>query len=158
MFEISVGRVTLLIRCSAAGRLDRNLDNDIAGQVRADCQENGQGRFSWSGPARRFLMHDHTGSPSQARFDCGEAKAGDGSKRADQNRRATIGAGKQADRLFRRHGTMSKAIAGPRIGEADIKAIAGSGYTLFDIPNSDRRSPLAPLSACRPATAQANGP
>ncbi len=129
MLNISQDRVTLYPMLSG-GSFDRNLDNDIAGQVAVIAKKMGRPvQLVWS--RAEDLMHDHYRAPSQARLDAAMAKAG--RIEAMQIKiAAPPSAREQARRLF--DGMDNVEAMRSSIGEADIKAIAGLDIP-YDIPN-----------------------
>ena len=129
MLDISQDRVTLYPMLSG-GSFDRNLDNDIAGQVAQIAKQMGRPvQLVWSRP--EDLMHDHYRAPSQARLDAAMAKAG--RVEAMQIKiAAPPSAREQVKRLF--DGVDNVEAMRSSIGEADIKAVAGLDLP-YDIPN-----------------------
>ncbi len=126
---ISQDRVTLYPMLSG-GSFDRNLDNDIAGQVALIAKKMGRPvQLVWS--RAEDMMHDHYRAPSQARFDAAMAKAG--RLEALQIKiAAPPSAREQVKRLF--EGMDRVEAMRSTIGEADIKAVAGLDVP-YDIPN-----------------------
>ena len=126
---ISQDRVTLYPMLSG-GSFDRNLDNDIAGQVALIAKQMGRPvQLVWS--RAEDMMHDHYRAPSQARFDAAMAKAG--RLEALQIKiAAPPSAREQVKRLF--DGMDRVEAMQSTIGEADIKAVAGLEVP-YDIPN-----------------------
>lgn len=126
---ISQDRVTLYPMLSG-GSFDRNLDNDIAGQVALIAKKMGRPvQLVWS--RAEDMMHDHYRAPSQARFDAAMAKAG--RLEALQIKiAAPPSAREQVKRLFEGMGRVEAMRS--TIGEADIKAVAGLDVP-YDIPN-----------------------
>ena len=129
MLNIAQDRVTLYPMLSG-GSFDRNLDNEIAGQVALMAKEMGRPvQLVWS--RAEELMHDHYRAPSQARLDAAMAKAG--RVTALQIKiAAPSSAREQLKRLF--DGMDNVAAMRSTMGEADIKAIAGLEVP-YDIPN-----------------------
>ncbi|MGB5484987.1 molybdopterin cofactor-binding domain-containing protein [Parasphingorhabdus sp.] len=129
MLNISQDRVTLYPMLSG-GSFDRNLDNDIAGQVAKIAKQMGRPvQLVWS--RAEDLMHDHYRAPSHARFDAAMAKAG----RVDAMQikiAAPPSAREQVRRLFDDMDYVEAMRS--TIGEADIKAVAGLDVP-YDIPN-----------------------
>jgi isoquinoline 1-oxidoreductase beta subunit len=126
---ISQDRVTLYPVLSG-GSFDRNLDNDIAGQVALIAKQMGRPvQLVWS--RAEDMMHDHYRTPSQARFDAAMAKAG--RLEALQIKiAAPPSAREQVKRLF--DGMDRVEAMQSTIGEADIKAVDGLEVP-YDIPN-----------------------
>jgi isoquinoline 1-oxidoreductase beta subunit len=126
---ISQDRVTLYPMLSG-GSFDRNLDNDIAGQVALIAKQMGRPvQLVWS--RAEDMMHDHYRAPSQARFDAAMAKAG--RLEALQIKiAAPPSAREQVKRLF--DGMDRVEAMQSTIGEADIKAVDGLEVP-YDIPN-----------------------
>ncbi len=129
MLNIAQDRVTLYPMLSG-GSFDRNLDNDIAGQVALMAKQMGRPvQLVWS--RAEDLMHDHYRAPSQARLDAAMAKAG--RVTALQIKiAAPPSAREQVKRLF--DGMDNVAAMRSSIGEADVKAVAGLEVP-YDIPN-----------------------
>ena len=129
MLNIAQERVTLYPMLSG-GSFDRNLDNEIAGQVALMAKQMGRPvQLIWS--RAEELMHDHYRAPSQARLDAAMAKAG--RVTALQIKiAAPPSAREQVKRLF--DGMDNVAAMRSTMGEADVKAIAGLDVP-YDIPN-----------------------
>ncbi|WP_417620374.1 molybdopterin cofactor-binding domain-containing protein [Parasphingorhabdus sp.] len=129
MLDIPRDRVTLYPMLSG-GSFDRNLDNDIAGQVARLAKEMGRPvQLVWS--RAEDLMHDHYRAPSQARFDAAMAKGG--RVEAMQIKiAAPPSAREQVRRLF--SGMDNVTAMRDSIGEADSKAVEGLDVP-YDIPN-----------------------
>ena len=127
--NIHQDRVTLYPMLSG-GSFDRNLDNDIAGQVALIAKQMGRPvQLVWS--RAEDLMHDHYRAPSQARLDAAMAKAG--RVEALQIKiAAPPSAREQVKRLF--DGMDNVAAMRSSIGEADLQAVAGLDVP-YDIPN-----------------------
>ncbi len=129
MLNINQDRVTLYPMLSG-GSFDRNLDNEIAGQVALIAKQIGRPvQLVWS--RAEDLMHDHFRAPSHARLDAAMAKAG----RVDALQikiAAPPSAREQVRRLF--DGMDNVEAMRSAIGEADIKAVAGLDVP-YDIPN-----------------------
>jgi len=129
MLNISQDRVTLYPMLSG-GSFDRNLDNEIAGQVaRIARQMERPVQLVWS--RAEDLMHDHYRAPSQARLDAAMGKAGRVSAMQIKIA-APPSAREQVRRLF--DGENAVEAMRSAIGEADRKAIAGLDIP-YDIPN-----------------------
>ncbi|AMO73194.1 aldehyde oxidase [Sphingorhabdus sp. M41] len=129
MLNIGQDRVTLYPMLSG-GSFDRNLDNEIAGQVALIARKMGRPvQLVWS--RAEDLMHDHYRAPSQARLDAAMAKAG--RVEAMQIKiAAPPSAREQARRLFDGMGNVEAMRSS--VGEADKKAVAGLDVP-YDIPN-----------------------
>ena len=129
VLNISQDRVTLYPMLSG-GSFDRNLDNEIAGQVAQIAKKMGRPvQLVWS--RAEDLMHDHYRAPSQARLDAAMAKAG--RVEALQIKIAAPPSSReQVKRLF--DGVDHVEAMRSSIGEADSKAVAGLEVP-YDIPN-----------------------
>jgi len=129
MLNIGQDQVTLYPMLSG-GSFDRNLDNDIAGQVAQIARQMGRPvQLVWS--RAEDLMHDHYRAPSHARLDAAMAKAG--RVTAMQIKiAAPPSAREQARRLF--DGDDNVEAMRSSIGEADSKAVAGLDVP-YDVPN-----------------------
>ena len=127
--NISQDRVTLYPMLSG-GSFDRNLDNEIAGQVALIAEKMGRPvQLIWS--RAEDLMHDHYRAPSQARLDAAMEKGG--RVQALQIKIAAPPSSReQVKRLF--DGADKVEAMRSTIGEADIKAVAGLEVP-YDIPN-----------------------
>ncbi|WP_339824937.1 molybdopterin cofactor-binding domain-containing protein [uncultured Parasphingorhabdus sp.] len=129
VLNIGQDRVTLYPMLSG-GSFDRNLDNEIAGQVAQIAKKMGRPvQLVWS--RAEDLMHDHYRAPSQARLDAAMAKAG--RVEALQIKIAAPPSSReQVKRLF--DGVDNVEAMRSSIGEADSKAVAGLEVP-YDIPN-----------------------
>ena len=129
MLNISRDWVTLYPMLSG-GSFDRNLDNDIAGQVALIARKMGRPvQLVWS--RAEDLMHDHYRAPSHARVDAAMAKAG--RVEAMQIKIAAPPSGReQVRRLFDDMDNVEAMRS--TIGEADIMAVAGLDVP-YNIPN-----------------------
>tara|TARA_R110002124_G_scaffold95300_3_gene239510 strand:- start:400 stop:2688 length:2289 start_codon:yes stop_codon:yes gene_type:complete len=129
MLNIGQDRVTLYPMLSG-GSFDRNLDNDIAGQVAKIAKQMGRPvQLVWS--RAEDLMHDHYRAPSQARLDAAMGKGG--RVEALQIKiAAPPSAREQVRRLFDGEDTVTAMRS--TIGDADIKAVAGLDVP-YDIAN-----------------------
>ena len=127
--NIAQDRVTLYPMLSG-GSFDRNLDNDIAGQVAQIAKQIERPvQLVWS--RAEDLMHDHYRAPSQARLDAAMAKAG--RVEALQIKIAAPPSSReQVRRVFEGMGNVEAMRSS--LGEVDIKAIAGLDVP-YDIPN-----------------------
>ncbi|MEQ8742083.1 molybdopterin cofactor-binding domain-containing protein [Parasphingorhabdus sp.] len=127
--NIAQDRVTLYPMLSG-GSFDRNLDNDIAGQVAKIAKQMGRPvQLVWS--RAEDLMHDHYRAPSQARLDAAMGKGG--RVEALQIKiAAPPSAREQVRRLFDGEDTVTAMRS--TIGDADIKAVAGLDVP-YDIAN-----------------------
>lgn len=127
--NISQDRVTLYPMLSG-GSFDRNLDNEIAGQVAQIARQMGRPvQLVWS--RVEDLMHDHYRAPSQARLDAAMEKGG--RVEALQIKVAAPPSSReQVKRLFDAVDNVDAMRS--LIGEADIKAVAGLDVP-YDIPN-----------------------
>ncbi len=129
MLDIPQDRVTLYPMLGG-GSFDRNLDNEISGQVALIARKMGRPvQLVWS--RAEDLMHDHYRAPSHARLDAALAKGG--RVEAMQIKiAAPPSAREQARRLF--DGMDPVAAMRSSIGEADSKAVEGLEVP-YDIPN-----------------------
>ena len=129
MLHIGQDRVTLYPMLSG-GSFDRNLDNDIAGQVAKIAKQMGRPvQLVWS--RAEDLMHDHYRAPSQARLDAAMGKGG--RVEALQIKiAAPPSAREQVRRLFDGEDTVTAMRS--TIGDADIKSVAGLDVP-YDIAN-----------------------
>jgi isoquinoline 1-oxidoreductase beta subunit len=127
--NIAQDRVTLYPMLSG-GSFDRNLDNEIAGQVALIAKQMERPvQLVWS--RAEDLMHDHYRAPSQARLDAAMAKAG--RVEALQIKIAAPPSSReQVRRVFEGMGNVEAMRSS--LGEADIKAIAGLDVP-YDTPN-----------------------
>jgi len=127
--NISQDRVTLYPMLSG-GSFDRNLDNEIAGQVARIAKHMGRPvQLVWS--RAEDLMHDHYRAPSQARLDAAMEKGG--RVEALQIKVAAPPSSReQVKRLFDAVDNVDAMRS--LIGEADSKAVAGLDVP-YDIPH-----------------------
>ena len=129
MLNIGQDRVTLYPMLSG-GSFDRNLDNDIAGQVAQIAKQMGRPvQLVWS--RAEDMMHDHYRTPSRARLDAAMAKAGR-IEALQIKIAAPPSAREQVRRLF--EGMDNVEAMRSSLGDADVKAVAGLDVP-YDIPN-----------------------
>ncbi|WP_417593653.1 molybdopterin cofactor-binding domain-containing protein [Parasphingorhabdus sp.] len=127
--NISQDRVTLYPMLSG-GSFDRNLDNEIAGQVARIAKKMGRPvQLVWS--CAEDLMHDHYRAPSHARLDAAMEKGG----RVEAMQIKVAAPPSSREQVKRLFDAMDNVDAmRSSIGEADSKAVAGLDVP-YDIPN-----------------------